>query len=59
MNIETNFPNYVQFNGLELSGELEEFSITLQKKKKKIKKIRVLSAYFYILRVQMISNLSH
>ena len=48
----------MQFNGLKLSGALEEFSFTLQflgskmqkKKKKKIEKIRGLSAVFYVLK---------
>ena len=45
----------MQFNGLRLSGALEEFSITLQflgskMNKKKMKKIMVLSAVFYILK---------
>ena len=55
----------MQFNGLKLSGALEEFSITLQflgskmqKKKKKLKKKRVLSAVFLRIEVQVISNLS-
>ena len=54
----------MHFNGLTLSGALEELSITSQflgSKMQKIKfwkKIKVLSAFFFQIKVQVISNLS-
>ena len=53
----------MHFNGLKLSGALEEFSIihNFSAKNAKIKflmKIRVLSAVFFQIEVQVISNMS-
>ena len=51
----------MHFNGLELRGALQEFSITSQflsskmrKKNQFLKKIRVLDAVFFLIEVQVI-----